>query len=156
MRKPYKNRKALSTVISSILMIMVVMVGMTIAFASVVVYADTYQKGAGSAVLESLTIEDIWLKNSGTDNMELWIYNVGSLPVTVEAIYVVDNPLDVSSFVSYPASGSPEPKEVTDNLNIDGPIPVGGRAHITATFDGQIAGEIKIATQRGLIIIGDR
>ena len=59
MRKLYRNKKGLSTVISTILMIMVVMVGMSLLFAYVAVYAQNYKAGIGSSVMESLTIEDI-------------------------------------------------------------------------------------------------
>ena len=48
------NKKAVSPVIATILMIMVVMVGMSIAFSYVVVYSDNYKSGAGSSVLRVL------------------------------------------------------------------------------------------------------
>ena len=64
MRKLYRNKKGLSTVISTILMIVVVMVGMTILFTYVAVYAQNYQTGVGSSILESMTVEDVWIQNS--------------------------------------------------------------------------------------------
>ena len=47
-------------------MIVVVMVGMTILFAYVAVYAQNYQTGVGSSILESMTIEDVWITKSQT------------------------------------------------------------------------------------------
>ena len=76
-------------------MILVVMVGMSIAFSYIVVYANNYKSGAGSSVLESLTIEDIWIKNSNT--VQLTVYNAATaanlgtgtgLDTTIVAIYV--------------------------------------------------------------------
>jgi flagellin-like protein len=76
MRKLYRNKKALSPVISTILMIMVVMVGMSVAFSYVVVYSDTYKAGIGGSVLESLTIEDIWIQpNNNVNTVNITVYN---------------------------------------------------------------------------------
>lgn len=91
MRKLYRNKKALSTVISTILMIMVVMVGMSILFAYVTVYAQNYQAGIGSSVMESLKIEDICLNSTGTaynNQVKLWVYNSGKIDATINAIYI--------------------------------------------------------------------
>ena len=42
-------------------MIMVTMAGMAILFGFVISYSDAYKKGVGSSVMESLTIEDVWI-----------------------------------------------------------------------------------------------
>lgn len=95
MRKLYRNKKGLSTVISTILMIMVVMVGMSILFAYVAVYAQNYKAGIGSSVLEHLTVEDVWIKGSDSHTVQLSVYNVGTkanlgtnVDLTVATIYV--------------------------------------------------------------------
>ncbi len=71
------------------------MVGMSVAFSYVVVYSDNYKAGVGSSVLESLTIEDIWIKNSQT--VQISVYNTGTktnlgtdvgIDLTVATIYV--------------------------------------------------------------------
>jgi FlaG/FlaF family flagellin (archaellin) len=89
-----RNKRAVSTVIATILMIMVVMVGMGVAFASVVVYSESYQDGVGSAVLEFLTIENVWQDTSG---IHIWVYNAGTernlgtdVDIQVTTIYVDD------------------------------------------------------------------
>lgn len=94
MKKLYRNKKALSTVISTILMILVVMIGMSVAFSYVVFYADGYKAGMGSSVLESLTIEDICLNSTGgtnpvyTNQATLWVYNSGQINANVTSIYI--------------------------------------------------------------------
>lgn len=85
MKKFCRNKKALSTVISTLLMIMVVMVGMSIAFGAVVEYSDSYKAGMGSAVMESLTIEDVWFTNSTT--VQISVYNTGDVGSTITGIY---------------------------------------------------------------------
>ena len=59
--KLFKNKKAVSPVIATVLMIMVTMAGMAILFGFVISYSDGYKAGVGSSVMESLTIEDIWI-----------------------------------------------------------------------------------------------
>ncbi|MGO8805341.1 MAG: archaellin/type IV pilin N-terminal domain-containing protein [Candidatus Bathyarchaeia archaeon] len=86
------NKKAVSPVIATILMIMVVMVGMSIAFSYVVVYSDNYKSGAGSSVLESLTIEDVWVQGN---TVQVTVYNAATttnmgynVNLQVTAIYI--------------------------------------------------------------------
>ncbi len=76
MRKLFRNKKGISPIISTILMILVVMVGMSLVFAYVVAYSDNYKAGVGSSVLESLSIEDVWVDNSQT--LHVWVYNSGT------------------------------------------------------------------------------
>jgi hypothetical protein len=57
-------------------MILVVMVGMSLVFAYVAVYADNYKTGVGSSVLESLTLEDVWV--DGSQTVHVWVYNSGT------------------------------------------------------------------------------
>ena len=77
MRKLYRNKSGLSTVISTILMIMVVMVGMSVIFSYVVFYSDSYKAGIGSSVLESLTIEDVWF-NYSSSQIKVDVFNSGT------------------------------------------------------------------------------
>ncbi len=58
-RNLFNNRKGVSTVIGTILMILVVMAGMSILFGALIVYSDDFHSGSGSSVLESLTVEDV-------------------------------------------------------------------------------------------------
>jgi len=91
----YGDRSGISPVIATILMILIVIVGMSIVFAYVSVYTQTYQSGIGSSVLESLTIEDVCFNGTtanGFNNLAtVAVYNSGLIPVTVNGIYVDGN-----------------------------------------------------------------
>jgi hypothetical protein len=111
MRKLYRNKKGLSTVISTILMILVVMAGMSILFGYVAVYADNYKAGIGSSVMESLTIEDICLNSTGsaltyTNQSTLWVFNSGQIDSKITAIYINGVAVTNGSTISFniPAS----------------------------------------------------
>jgi len=64
---------------------MVVMIGMSLLFAYVTVYAQNYKEGIGGAVMESLVIEDVWFKDDTT--VRIWVYNAGKVDCKVNAIY---------------------------------------------------------------------
>jgi hypothetical protein len=140
MRKLYRNKKGLSTVISTILMIMVVMVGMSVAFAYVAVYAQSYKAGIGSSVMESLTIEDIYLKGAGpvyNNQVTLSVYNAGKIDATINVIYI--NGVAATNGSS------------TINFNIN--VPVGTHIPITvqasSTWVRGDTYEFKVNTVRG-------
>jgi len=83
-------------VLSTVLMILVTIIGMSVLFGFFVNYAKDFQVGSGSAVRESLVIEDVCF--NGTRHAEVWVYNVGKIDLTVSAVYVDDKL--VSSFVA--------------------------------------------------------
>jgi flagellin-like protein len=58
-----KNKRALSPVFSSILLIVIVVIAMSVAFAFFVNYVRDYQTGSGSSVLEAAQIEDVSFKH---------------------------------------------------------------------------------------------
>jgi flagellin-like protein len=84
MRKLFRNRRAVSPVVATVLMILVVIVGMSVLFDFFVNYTRDFQTGSGSAVLESLVIEDA--SNQG----QVWVYNVGKVSLTITSVYVND------------------------------------------------------------------
>jgi len=93
MRKMSRNRRAVSPVIATVLMIMVTMIGMTLLFAFVSSYADAYKSGVGSSVMESLTVEDIWLspgvpKGTYDYHAIISVYNVGKVDLRINSLYV--------------------------------------------------------------------
>jgi flagellin-like protein len=141
MRKMYRNRRGISPVISTILMIMIVIIGMSIVFAYVSVYTQTYQSGLGSSVLESLTIEDVCFNGTtanGANNVAtVSVYNSGLIAVTVNGIYIDGN-------VTTPSPASDLPFY----------IPVGGQAiiHVLGPYPQWYSGayyNIKVTTLRG-------
>jgi hypothetical protein len=100
-------------------MIMVVMVGMSVAFSYVVVYSDTYKAGIGSSVLESLTIEDVWIQSGTTVNITVYNSATGTnlgtdsgMTITVATIYVngtallnpVSNNIEFKNYVISPGN----------------------------------------------------
>ena len=90
MKRLSANRKAVSPVIATVLMIMVVMTGMTILFAFVGTYAQSFQKGSGSSVLESLTVENEWYSTpqAGPSQLVIWVYNMGKTSFTINSVYL--------------------------------------------------------------------
>jgi|WetSurMetagenome_2_1015567.scaffolds.fasta_scaffold29390_4 flagellin-like protein len=92
MKKLFTNRKAVSPVIATVLMIMVTMAGMTILFGFVISYSDSYKAGIGTSVMESLTIEDVWVNGA---SIQVTIYNAATkanmgsdVDLNVATIYV--------------------------------------------------------------------
>lgn len=75
MKRLFKNKKAVSPVIATVLMILVTMAGMTILFAFVSSYSVSYKEGIGGSVMESLTIEDVWISDR---TVHVSVYNVAT------------------------------------------------------------------------------
>jgi flagellin-like protein len=88
MRKLFRNRRAVSPVVSTVLMILVVIIGMSVLFAFFVNYTRDFQTGSGSAVLESMVIEDVSFHTTG--GAQVWVYNVGKVSFTINSVYVND------------------------------------------------------------------
>jgi hypothetical protein len=94
-RKLLRNKKAVSNVVGTILMILVVTVGMSMAFAYFVNFVKNYQAGNGSSVMELVDIEDVWFKTGG--NVTVWLYNYGKVDLTVGSLYVDGQSVDLNS-----------------------------------------------------------
>ena len=130
MMKLFRNKKAVSPVIATVLMILVTMAGMAILFGFVISYSDAYKSGVGSSVMESLTIEDIWISPPSVTNslytVELSIYNVGKVDSNITSAYV--NGLGLTE---------------NGNLNLKESIAVGQHLTITLNWDQQFNPEGK-------------
>jgi flagellin-like protein len=146
MKKLFRNRKAVSPVIATVLMILVTMAGMTILFGFVISYSDSYKAGIGSSVMESLTVEDIWLsQGSGTyaldshGKVQFSIYNVGKVDSKITSVYV--NGLKLTDT----AGGT--------HFNLDIDVNVGERESITLYrgnhWDEGTTYTFTVATQKG-------
>jgi hypothetical protein len=122
-------------------MILVVMIGMTIAFSYVVFYSNNYKAGAGSSVLESLTIEDVWNQNN---IVHVTVYNSATkenlgydVNVQVTSIYIDGKAL------------------VTDQNNpgsyVSGPVNAGEHLTFTGLSTEALSGshQLSVATSRG-------
>jgi len=97
MKKLSRNRKAVSNVIGTILMILVVAIGMSIAFGYFVNFVKDYQAGRGSSVMELVSIEDVWFRFNTGGNLTVWLYNYGKVDVTVSAFYINGQSIDFNS-----------------------------------------------------------
>ena len=102
MRKIIRNKKAVSAVLSTILMILIVVVGMSIAFAFFVNYVRDFQLGRGSSVLELAVIEDVWFikprpNPSSNNTVRMWLYNYGKIDFEVSSVYVDGIPANFTS-----------------------------------------------------------
>jgi flagellin-like protein len=119
MRKLTDNRRAVSPVIATVLMILVTMIGMTLLFAFVSSYSDNYKAGIGSSVMESITVEDIWFSPGHQPydgSVVISVYNVGKVDLRINSLYVnglrlstsfgSDTLIKVGDHVAIPASWS--------------------------------------------------
>jgi flagellin-like protein len=146
MKRIFRNKKAVSPVIATVLMILVTMAGMTLLFGFVISYSDSYKAGIGGSVMESLTVEDIWLSpgspsyNSDPAHaLTLSVYNVGKVDSTITSAYV--NGLKLTD-----TPGG-------QNFNLKETVAVGAHATITLYWSGPWSeGQtytFRIATQKG-------
>lgn len=148
MRRLFRSRRALSPVLSAVLMMLVVMIGMSILFAFFVNYAGDFQRGSGSAVLESMVVEDVNFVDSG--NATIWVYNLGKVSLNISSVYVndalVSNPPALLQ-VTYGGADLP-PNEIRDGAH--GKIMVSSSNPIFSVSGGSYT--FKIVTTRGTAI----
>ena len=131
MKGLFRSRRGLSPVLSTVLMILVTIIGMSVLFAFFVNYAKDFQVGSGSAVRESLVIEDIWIIE-GKNRAEVSVYNVGKVDLTITSAYINDNRVPIDS-------GS------------DGDVDVGKHGKLNLPYDFVLGNiyDFKIVTSRG-------
>ena len=142
MRRLSRNRKAVSSVIGTILMILVVVVGMSMAFGYFVNFVKDYQTGQGASVMELVSVEDVWFKagtgtgsNTVYGSVEVWLYNYGKVSVQMSTFYKDGQSVDFNSIE----------------------IPAGGHANMTvymATHAG-VTYHFRFVTERGSVFEGD-
>ncbi|MDG6222506.1 MAG: hypothetical protein IAX21_00380 [Candidatus Bathyarchaeota archaeon] len=102
----FKNKKAVSNVVSAMMMVLIVMIGMSGVFAYFVNYSRDYQIGAGSSVLESITVEDVWFRTINSETVcDIWVYNFGKIDVTISDIYVENINLGLSERLTIEVGG---------------------------------------------------
>jgi flagellin-like protein len=139
MRKLVRNRKAVSSVLGTILMILVVVVGMSMAFGFFVNFVKDYQAGRGASVMELVSIEDVWFKNDSelTKSINVWLYNCGKVSINVNELYI--NGQQQSGFNAVQ-------------------IPIGNHTELTPVQFKWIEGtvyDLKFVTDRGTAIEGE-
>jgi len=131
-----RNKKALSPVLSTILMIVIVVIGMTIAFGFFVNYVRDFQAGRGSSVLELIQMEDVWFKSTTTSiprphNPTSYNYLGATLPSgTVSDLNSSNN--QYMTFRSYGTAFSPLVSDYVDQVsNVDGVADIGTHSDYT-------------------------
>lgn len=90
MRGVMKNRKAVSPVLSNLLLTVVAVAAMSIAATAAYVISNNLHDSMG----ERFMVEDVWFKPGG--EIALYIRNVGKVDVTVSSVYVNRVPAQVT------------------------------------------------------------
>ena len=80
-RKLSRNKRGITPVLSSLLLTVIAVAGMSIAITATYVITDGLHDNMG----ERFIVEDVWF-NSG--QISLYIRNVGKVAITVDAVYV--------------------------------------------------------------------
>ena len=81
MRKIIRNKKAITPVLSSLLLTVIAVAGMSIAITATYVITDGLHDSMG----ERLIVEDVWFT---PNQISLYLRNVGKISVDVVAVYV--------------------------------------------------------------------
>lgn len=83
MRKLLRNRRGITPVLSSLLMTVIAVAGMSIAITATYVITDGLHDNMG----ERLIVEDVWFTGD-YDQISLYLRNVGKVLIKVAAVYV--------------------------------------------------------------------
>ena len=81
MRKLLWNRRAITPVLSNILLMLIAVAGMSIAITATYVITGNLHDVMG----ERFVVEDVWFK---TGEIDIYIRNTGKMPIKIVAVYV--------------------------------------------------------------------
>ena len=126
MRKLSRNRRGITPVLSSLLMTVIAVAGMSIAVTATYVITDGLHDNMG----ERLIVEDVWFTSG---QVSLYLRNVGKVSIEVAAVYV--NRTD-QSFA---------PLELEQDKH--------GWLNVTYGWSADSAYEIKVVTRRGTNVV---
>ena len=126
MRRLRRNKKGITPVLSSLLLTVIAVAGMSIAITATYVITDGLHDSMG----ERLIIEDVWFT---VDQISLYLRNVGRVSVDVAAVYVN------STSQSFTAI------ELEQDSH--------GWLNVTHSWNANSAYEIKVATKRGTKVV---
>ena len=79
----FKNKRAITPVLSSLLLTVVAVAAMSIATTATYVITTNMRE----TMSERVAIEDVWFNNS-TNNINIYLRNVGKVAVSVSAVYI--------------------------------------------------------------------
>ena len=125
-RKLSRNKRAITPVLSSLLVTVIAVAGMSLAISATYVITDGLHNNMG----ERLIVEDVWFSPS---QISVYLRNVGKVAITVDAVYV--NQVG-QSFV---------PLELEQNKH--------GWLTIPYNWSPDTAYELKIVTERGTQVV---
>ena len=126
MRKLPRNRRGITPVLSSLLLTVIAVAGMSIAVTATYVITDELHESMG----ERLIVEDVWFT---AGQISLYLRNVGKVSINVAAVYV--NRTD-QSFTSL---------ELEQDKH--------GWLTVTYSWSADSAYEIKVVTRRGTKVV---
>ena len=126
MRKLSRNRRGITPVLSSLLLTVIAVAGMSIAVTATYVITDGLHDNMG----ERLIVEDVWFTSG---QVSLYLRNVGKVSIEVAAVYV--NRTD-QSFTSL---------ELEQDKH--------GWLNVTYSWSADSAYEIKVVTRRGTNVV---
>ena len=126
MRKHSRSRRGITPVLSSLLMTVIAVAGMSIAITATYVITDGLHDNMG----ERLIVEDVWFESG---QISCYLRNVGKVSVKVDALYVNRSAQSVTAL------------ELEQNKH--------GWLNITYSWSADSAYEIKIVTRRGTNVV---
>ena len=126
MRKLSRNRRGITPVLSSLLLMVIAVAGMSIAITSTYVITDGLHDNMG----ERLIVEDVWFTSG---QVSLYLRNVGKVSIEVAAVYVNRTG---QSFT---------PLELEQDKH--------GWLNVTYSWSADSAYEIKVVTRRGTTVV---
>ena len=126
MRKLSWNRRGITPVLSSLLLTVIAVAGMSIAVSATYVITDGLHESMG----ERLIVEDVWFTSG---QVSLYIRNVGRVSINVDAVYVNHT------------NQSFTPLALEPNKH--------GWLNVTYSWNPDSAYEIKVATKRGTKVV---
>ncbi|HDQ05146.1 MAG TPA: hypothetical protein ENN36_00290 [Candidatus Bathyarchaeota archaeon] len=84
MRKLSRSRRGITPVLSSLLMTVIAVAGMSIAITATYVITDGLHDNMG----ERFIVENVWFTGDNNDTISLYLRNVGKISIKVDAVYV--------------------------------------------------------------------
>jgi len=81
MKKLLKNKKAITPVLSNVLMMLIAVAGMSIAITATYVITANFHDVMG----ERFMVEDVWFRPGG---ISIYLRNTGKVPIRFSAVYV--------------------------------------------------------------------
>ncbi|PVX24004.1 MAG: hypothetical protein CW691_08985 [Candidatus Bathyarchaeum sp.] len=126
MKKLLRNSKGITPVLSSLLLTVIAVAGMSIAVSATYVITDGLHDNMG----ERLVVEDVWFNSN---QISVYVRNVGKVGIQIDAVYVNG------------VSQSFTPIELEMNKH--------GWLNVTYIWNADSAYEIKVVTRRGTKVV---